>query len=374
MSYTIQVREFTLACNDDITTTPKLMTPEAVAFIREMVNDEMDELAECLAEMHDRLRQLVSDVQGTAGSVVVSSSGLASSLDRLQTTSEEISQTVNEVASGVSQEQELLDHASLRMNEISSEIVLNAGRAREAFGFAAEANQKAGTGVEVARLAIEKMKAVFERAESTGSKVFELEAKTRHVHQITEIITSVAHRTNLLSLNASIEAARAGEAGRGFSVVADEIRKLSENAGRSADEISQLIHEIQADTAMVADEMRESSLGVREGREDVDTIAHSLEHIRSAVGEAARRAEEIFEGADTQSMDVQRMVEAMDEIGRAASGNAQAIEGLAATTRAQVDSMTGVVDASQSLDGLADELHRLLRRFETGGSSPETAS
>ena len=78
------------------------------------------------------------------------------------------------------------------------------------------------------------MRTVFERVEQSVATVFELEAKTRHVHQITEIITSVAHRTNLLSLNASIEAARAGEAGRGFSVVADEIRKLAESAGHAA--------------------------------------------------------------------------------------------------------------------------------------------
>ena len=103
--------------------------------------------------------------------------------------------------------------------------------------------------------------------------VFQLEAKTRHVHQITEIITSVASRTNLLSLNASIEAARAGEAGRGFAVVADEIRKLAESAARSAEEISKLVGEIEADTQSVADEMRESGQVITEGREDVNTIA-----------------------------------------------------------------------------------------------------
>ena len=268
-------------------------------------SDEIDDLAETLAGMLERLRELVSRVQSTAHSVSDSSTGLEAALDSLRRSSEGIASTVAQVATGVDQEQELLGQASHQMYEISSEIDLNAGRAREAFGFAAEANQKAGTGVEVARLAIEKMKAVFERVEGTGDKVFELEAKTRHVHQITEIITSVAHRTNLLSLNASIEAARAGEAGRGFSVVADEIRKLSESAGRSADEISQLMHEIQADTAMVADEMRQSSQVIGEGREDVNTIASALGQISTAVSEAAQRSEEIFHGADSHSLNAQ---------------------------------------------------------------------
>jgi methyl-accepting chemotaxis protein len=328
--------------------------------------DEIDDLAESLAGMLERLRELVSSVQSTAHSVSASSAGLKGALDSLRRSSEGIASTVARVATGVDQEQDLLGQASNQMQEISSEIDLNAGRAREAFGFAAEANQKAGTGVDVARLAIEKMKAVFERVEGTGDKVFELEAKTRHVHQITEIITSVASRTNLLSLNASIEAARAGEAGRGFSVVADEIRKLAESAGHSAEEIAKLIHEIESDTSEVAEGMRESSMVIGEGREDVDTIAASLEQIRSAVGEAARRAEEIFEGADTQAMDAQRMVESMDEIFSVAASNASSIQGVSSTSQGQGEFMAQMVESSRDLNGLAEQMADLLRRFETG--------
>ena len=226
----------------------------------------------------------------------------------------DISTTLGEVTRSSVQQQELLGDAQQLVSEIASAIELTASRAREAFGFAAEANQKANAGVDVSRLAIEKMRSVFERVEQAGGMVFQLEAKTRHVHQITEIITSVASRTNLLSLNASIEAARAGEAGRGFAVVADEIRKLAESAARSADEIVKLVSEIETDTRRVADGMRESGQVIGEGREDVNTIAHSLEQIRSAVGEAATRAEEIFQEADSQARDAERMVKSMDEV------------------------------------------------------------
>lgn len=334
------------------------------------LSDEMDDLADSLAGMLERLRMLVSRVGESAGSVTETSTGLESSLHRLRMSSDGIAATVSGVAQGVDQEQELLHHASERMNQVSGEIDLNAGLAREAFGFAAEANQKAGAGVEVARLAIEKMKAVFERAESTGEKVFELEAKTRHVHQITEIITSVAHRTNLLSLNASIEAARAGEAGRGFSVVADEIRKLSESAGRSADEISQLMHEIQADTAMVADEMRQSSVVIGEGREDVNTIADALGQISKAVSEAATRSGEIFHGADTHSLNAQSMVAAIEEIAKVASGNGRSVFELGDTLTAQTATLHDIYASSEAVARLASELETTLTIFETGALEP----
>jgi methyl-accepting chemotaxis protein len=331
--------------------------------------DETWDLACGLQRMAASLRHLVDGVKATAARVEHASQELTRGAEALSGGHQGISTAVAHLASDVAEQQRRLTDTTQLVQEIASAIDRNAGRAREAFGFAAEANQKAGSGVDVARLAIAKMRTVFERVESSVARVFELEAKTRHVHQITEIITSVAHRTNLLSLNASIEAARAGEAGRGFSVVADEIRKLAESAGRSAEEIAKLIHEIESDTNEVAQGMRESSIVVGEGREDIDTVADSLEQIRSAVGEAARRAEEIFEGADTQSMDVRRMVESMQEISRVASRNAEAIDGVAVTSHGQLDSMNRMVGSSQSLTGLAEELREVLRRFDTSSGA-----
>jgi methyl-accepting chemotaxis protein len=331
--------------------------------------DETWEIACEVDRMAGSLRELVVGVQSAAGEVSTAARAVSESTENTREGSGEITAAVAKLSEGVVLQQKLLQEATTRVHEIASVIELNASRAREAFGFAAEANQKAGSGVDVSRLAIEKMRTVFEKVEGSVERVFELESKTRHVNQITGIITSVAHRTNLLSLNASIEAARAGEAGRGFSVVADEIRKLAESAGRSAEEIAKLIHEIESDTAEVAEGMRESSMVVGEGREDVDTMASSLEQIRSAVGEAARRAEEIFEGADTQTMDVQRMVESMDEIARVAGQNAQSIEAVSESAALQTSSVTRNVESARSLSELAERMRDLLRHFETGSMS-----
>jgi methyl-accepting chemotaxis protein len=336
--------------------------------------DETYTLARSFERMARSLRDLVESTQSTGERVSKAAHELTRSAQSVNGSNDAISKAVAEVAAGVSEQQKLLAETNRVIHDIASTIERNADRAREAFGFAAEANQKAHSGVDIARLAIEKMRRVFERVEQSGTRVFELEEKTRHVNQITGLITSVAHRTNLLSLNASIEAARAGEAGRGFSVVADEIRKLAESAGQSAEEISTLINEIQVDTGEVADEMRESSLGIREGHEDIDTVAHSLEHIRSAVGEAATRAEEIFHGADSQTHDVERMVQSMEEVARVSERNASSIEGVVGVSREQVGAMAEMVRATDTVSELAEQLEGVLRRFETRNVDEEELS
>ena len=328
--------------------------------------DETDELAESVSRMLESLRELVEQVQVSSARVAGAAIDLSQSTVETRSGQEDISATVKHVAEGVAHQQTLLDGAMRLIHDIAQSIELNSSRAREAFGFAAEANQKAHSGVGVSRLALEKMKTVFERVDDAGNLVFQLEGKTSHVHQITEMIHSVAQRTNLLSLNASIEAARAGEAGRGFSVVADEIRKLAESAGRSAEEISKLVNEIQSETAQVADEMRQANQVISEGREDVNTIASSLEQIQSAVSEAASRAEEIFQEADAHARDAERMVGSVDEITRLGTTNAGAMTELSSAGQQQLVAIAETVSAAQVLSGLAEDMSGAVRRFQTG--------
>jgi methyl-accepting chemotaxis protein len=328
--------------------------------------DEITEIALRITALLDELRGLVAHTRHSADHISKSSEALSKGVAGAHAAARDVSATLEQVSQASAHQQEGLGEAQRMVSDIASAIEITASRAREAFGFAAEANQKANSGVDVSRLAIEKMRSVFERVEQAGGMVFQLEAKTRHVHQITEIITSVASRTNLLSLNASIEAARAGEAGRGFAVVADEIRKLAESAARSADEIVKLVGEIETDTRRVADEMRESGQVIGEGREDVNTIAHSLEQIRAAVGEASARAEEIFQEADGQARDAERMVKSMDEVAQSSRATTASVAQVADTSRLQMASMTEMVASADAMMRLSQELRELTRRFRTG--------
>lgn len=336
--------------------------------------DETYDLARSVKAMLESLRELVGHVQRTSDRVSDSARDLTGAARAVSARNDAMAEGAGEAAKGGAHGQALLQDAGKLNRDIASAIQLNASRAREAFGFAAEANQKANTGVNVSHLALEKLRSVFERVEQAGGMVFQLEEKTRYVNQIIEIITSVAQRTNLLSLNASIEAARAGEAGRGFSVVADEIRKLSESVGHSTDEISKLIHEIQNDTQRVADEMRHSGQVIGEGRDDVNTIAHSLEQILAAVSEASSRSEEIFLEADNQEGYAERLVQSMDEVARVNAHTTASIQEMAAASREQRDALAEMVTGSQSLTELSEELRGVLQRFrtETDGRERDT--
>ncbi len=337
---------------------------------RPAVSDEAHELGAGAGALAEQLRGLVGRTRDTSERIGRATDSFATRASDADGAAREIHETIGEVAKATVHQRGLLADVQRLSGEIAEAVEANANRAREAFGFAAEANQKANSGVDVSRLAIEKMRSVFERMENAGKMVFDLEAKTRHVHQITELITSVASRTNLLSLNASIEAARAGEAGRGFAVVADEIRKLAESAQRSADEISKLVGEIEADTQSVADEMRESGQVIAEGRDDVNTIAASLGQIRSAVGEASTRAEEIFEQADVQSRDAERMVQAMAEVAGVSATNAGAVDAVAGIAQRQLEATGGLVSSAQGLIGFARELDEVARRWKSPREEP----
>jgi methyl-accepting chemotaxis protein len=330
-----------------------------------MFPDESHDLARSIQSMATGLSDLVVHVQGTAAQVSSAASEVSRSAQTVGGHTDEIGSTVADLVESVKEQQRLLHDANRLIHEVAATIASNAEDAREAFGFAAEANQNADSTVEVTRLAVEKMRSVFERIEKAVGQVFDLEAKTQHVHQIIEVITSVASSTNLLSLNASIEAARAGEAGRGFAVVADEIRKLAESASRRAEEITKLIHEIQSDTGEVADEMRLSSSVISEGRDDIDMIGASLESIRSTVKDAQVRAEGIFRGADAHTVEVERMVRSMDEISEAGTRKAAAIDRVVETARLQSISTAEVIGSSGSLTDISAELAKVLSDFHT---------
>ena len=312
--------------------------------------------------LSSQITGFLEHVDAAAEQVAEASRELLHSAEQVNATNQEISGALDRVARGAVRQQDDVGRTSDRIREMADHIASNARQAREAFGFAAEARERSESGVEVSGQAIDKMQSLFEQAEQAGDLVFHFDEKIRSVSRITEVITNIAEKTHLLSLNASIEASHAGDAGRGFSVVAEEIRKLAENTADSAEQISDLIAQVEQESRRVSGAMHLVGQGVTEGRANLDSIFASLEGIKNGVQQTAHRAEIIVHHADAQVSKAERMVHDVDAIGGAAGENAVATDDLRRSLGLQVDAMDRMVQQATRLTETSDRLEEVARR------------
>lgn len=327
--------------------------------------DETVDLARSIHAMLEGLRDLVEHIQRTAEQVAGSSRELSDASEAVNMANRDIEATMEVIADGGARQLEDLKHTSASSREIAEAIRANIEAAREAFSFVAEADQRATSGVEISRRSVEKMQALFEKADQAGQLILRFDQKVRSVHRITEMITSVADKTHLLSLNASIEAARAGDAGRGFTVVAEEIRQLADSASGSAEQIEDLMRQLEDEAARISEVMREMGTGAGAGREDLDSIQRSLERIQGAVQAASQRAEAISQQAGERVGQADQIVQEFEGISKVASENAKATDEMRLGLSAQ---MAGIEEMARHAAHLLDTsvaLDEVVRRFRT---------
>jgi methyl-accepting chemotaxis protein len=327
--------------------------------------DETVQLGQSIQQMVQSLAELVGHIQRAADQVKTSSEELSLSSQGVKQTTEEIGQTMHLVAKGAESQQNAVSHSAAHVHVIAEAIRANADAARETFRFAEDTHQRSTVGVDLSRLTVGQMESLFERIDRAATQVVCLEEKTRSVHRIAEAITSIAEKTHLLSLNASIEAARAGDAGRGFSAVADEIRKLAESAGGQAEQIGEIVRELEGESGRISTLMTSMGEDVRAGRADLDSILRALEQIQSASSEVSKRSGAIFEESDDTATQARRMAQEIESIAEIAKQNARATEDMRCTLTHQAEGVDRVVTQAVELFEMSVRLGEVARRFRT---------
>ncbi|MEK3894546.1 methyl-accepting chemotaxis protein [Bacillus sp. FSL W7-1354] len=326
--------------------------------------DELGLLTSSFNKMVAGVRSIIETVGETSHQVASSSQELSASADESTKASEYISTTIQELAVGSDQQVESVENSRtviMGMTEFAGRISSNAEKA------AATADQTAKMSLEGTK-AIDKvstqMKSINETVVSLSEAFKHLTERSNEIGNITEVITSIAEQTNLLALNAAIEAARAGEQGKGFAVVADEVRKLAEQSGRSAEQITRLITIIQNDTKQTMNSVISATGEVKEGLVVVHEAGGAFQKIENSITEVVTQINDVtnlVKNLTAGASEIETAISGVKEVAETAAGGTQTVS---AATQEQLASMEEIAAASQILAQNAEELQHLIQKFK----------
>jgi methyl-accepting chemotaxis protein len=298
-------------------------------------SDEVGQMLEALHRMQQRLREVIGDIANNAGLVHESANSLSTSADQ-------ISQSVHSQSEAVSSTAAAVEEMTVSISQVSD----NANSARNV----AEQTAKIATdGKHLVDGAAAEINKISDSVGTTGRSITELQASSQQISQIANVIKEIAEQTNLLALNAAIEAARAGEQGRGFAVVADEVRKLAERTGRSTHEIKQMIDTIQVQTNEAVTQMDNASHQVETGVTMIRDLQKPLEVLAESSAAAVASLIDLSNAAHEQSDASTQIAQNVERIAQAGEENSA----VAANSRVK----------AQDLNRMADSLLELVKRF-----------
>ena len=300
-------------------------------------DDELAALVRDLLGMQEQIRAVVAQLKSHAASL----SGMSSQLSGVSDEAAQASQTESDSVSSM----------AASMEELSVSIDQVEGYALEAGKVVRDSGEQSEKSGQVIHEAATEMSRIAEAVMATAGSIRELESYTGQVSGIVNIIKDIADQTNLLALNAAIEAARAGEQGRGFAVVADEVRKLAERTAQSTVEITGVILKIQEGAKAAAHDMEMGVARVGEGVQLAHKAGDSVKDIRANSERVLHSVNEIHSALKEQSLAAREVAAAVERIAQGAEKNSGAVK--------QVASSAG------GLKEVAMQIDRLAAKFRT---------
>jgi methyl-accepting chemotaxis protein len=345
---------------------------------------EKDVLGQSFAKMITKLRQQVEHLQTSALSLKAAAGQLAAASSQAGQATSQIAATVQQVAAGVGQQTESVSRtasvmdqmahtidgvargaqeqaqAAARATQLSAQLHKTiqqvAEIARSVSQGAAAASQAAAHGQETVRHTVQGMQSIREKVDLSAEKIAEMSNRSNQIGVIVETIEDIASQTNLLALNAAIEAARAGEHGKGFAVVADEVRKLAERSANATREIGALIKAIQTSVNETVNAMLESAQEVEKGVESAGEAGNSLQQILQTVEQVNQQAQQAARAAAEMEKAANEMISAVDSVSAVIEENTAATEQMSASSSEVTMSIETIASVSEQNSAAIEEV------------------
>lgn len=328
-----------------------------------LFTDETSDLEESIILMQKNLRALVEHMKDVVTNLSETQEAFSAIVARGHETSKEVIAGSSNIFDGAIEQANHIDEASATVKSMASLADNVAEKVTDGANATQKVNSMVQRGATTATSAMEKMETMFKGVENTEGAAVRLKEKLNDIPKILDVITHISRQTDLLALNATIEASKAGEHGRGFAMVAEEVRRFADYTNNAVQDVSLIVKEVKSEVERVVSTASEGASYLKGGRDDLRKIRDILADITNYTSDVAEKATLILGLTHKQKESAEKTVEKIEEVARIARENVSSTELVEGAVEKHGAAINETIAASQKLSELSKELKTVVASF-----------